>query len=522
MFDAATLKRLNSVCVPDTSNIDLTDLTTGLFDHLPDAVLILDPENGRVLAANPRACELFRYPRDEFVGRIWLEAGDGRERRPEYLRRATAPGSCRLEPAAHRCGDGSVVRVEVSASIVERGGRRAVLAAYRNGTDRAATEDRLRQSAKMEAIGHLAGGVAHDFNNLLTIINGYAHALSERMSPSDSLGGAVAEIRAAGDRATDLTRQLLAFSRKQVLRLQSVRLDQLIENLRKMLARLIGEHVRLVTVADPDLALVRADPGQLEQVLINLAVNARDAMPRGGTLTITCRNPAADTLDRFLHLTVSDTGTGMTEEVKARVFEPFFTTKGPGKGTGLGLATVFGIIQQSGGRIAVESRPGVGTSFHIELPVADPSSSMAPIAPAPARGSLSRGSEVVLLVEDESSLRMMLMHALQASGYAVLDAEDGAQALRVVQSFGVPIRLLVTDVVMPEMNGRELADRLQTEQPWLNVLFMSGYTDDEVVRHGVEADELNFLQKPFLPQTLCQRVREVLDGGGSKITPRLF
>jgi CheY-like chemotaxis protein len=304
---------------------------------------------------------------------------------------------------------------------------------------------------------------------------------------------------------------LLAFSRKQILRPQLVHLGRLVENLRKMLARLIGEDIRLVTVIDPNLSVVRADPGQLEQILLNLVVNARDAMPRGGTLTIECRN-VSEAISRSIRLSVSDTGVGMNEEVKARIFEPFFTTKAPGKGTGLGLATVFGIVQQSGGRIQVQSRPGVGTTFQIDLPATGS------IAEAPAsqvtRPLPSRGSETVLLVEDEGAVRMLALHALQTNGYAVLDAETGEQALHVVQTFGVPVRLLVTDVVMPGLNGRELAERLQNSQPSLRVLYMSGYTSDEIVRRGIEADRVNFLQKPFTPQTLIRKVREILDSPG--------
>jgi PAS domain S-box-containing protein len=482
-----------------------------LFDAAPDALLAIDPADGRVIAANLRACELFGHSRHEFAGLPWPDARDESACPADYVRRAAEGSPCRQVEGSHRRRDGGVLRLELSAAPVRWGGRSAVLAAYRDLTDRAAGEERLRQSAKMEAIGHLAGGVAHDFNNLLTVITGYADVLADDLPPDDPAAGVVAEIRAAAARAADLTRQLLAFSRKQVLRPRPVRLGELVENLRKMLGRLIGEDVRLVTSSDPALAVVRADPGQLEQVLVNLAVNARDAMPTGGTLSIECRNlAAAPGGGRLVRLTVSDTGCGMSDAVKARIFEPFFTTKGPGKGTGLGLATVFGIVQQSGGRIAVESRAGIGTTFRIDLPAAEAAG--AESAPAPARpANQSRGTETILLVEDEGAVRMMALHALQASGYAVLDAEDGEQALRVVQTFGVPIRLLVTDVVMPGLGGRELADRLQAAQPDLRVLYMSGYTDDEVVRRGVEADRVHFLPKPFSPQLLAQRVREVLD-----------
>ncbi|MBN9120764.1 MAG: response regulator, partial [Planctomycetes bacterium] len=445
--------------------------------------------------------------RAEFVGRTLPDVTGGAERVPDYVRRAAAGETCSRADATHRRCDGTALRVEVSAAPVEWAGRAAVLATHRDVTDRVQSEERLRRSAKLEAVGQLAGGVAHDFNNLLTVITGYADVAADLVTPNDPTAEALREIRAAALRAADLVRQLLAFSRQQVLRPRPVRLGDQVANLRKMLVRLIGEDVSLVTSAEPDLAVVRADPGQLDQVLINLAVNARDAMPKGGTLTIECRN-FADGADRFVRLTVSDTGTGMTDEVKARVFEPFFTTKELGKGTGLGLATVLGIVEQSGGRIAVESRLGVGTTFRVDLPAADaaPANEGRPVREAP-----SRGSETILLVEDEPAVRMMALHALQSCGYAVLDAENGEQALRAVQSFGIPIRLLVTDVVMPGIGGRELADRLKVAQPAVRVLYMSGYTDDESVRRGVEADRVHFLQKPFTPQVLTRRVRAVLD-----------
>jgi two-component system, cell cycle sensor histidine kinase and response regulator CckA len=478
-----------------------------LFESAPDAMLVLDAD-GQVLAANPRACELYGYPRDEFIGRGLPEVGAGTERVPEYVRRA-ACGECVRTETAHLCRDGTVLRVEVSASGVAFAGRPAVLATHRDVTAHRLGEEKLRQSAKLQAVGQLAGGVAHDFNNLLTVIGGYADVAIDGLAPGDPTADALTEIRAAAARAADLVRQLLAFSRQQVLRPRPVRLGDHVADVRKMLGRLIGEHIRLVTVSDANLAVVRVDPSQLDQVLLNLAVNARDAMPKGGTLTIECRNATGADGGRCVRLTVSDTGCGMAPEVKARIFEPFFTTKGQGKGTGLGLATVFGIVEQSGGRIAVESRVGIGTTFRIDLPATG-------AARAVETGTLQlvgpgHGSETILLVEDEEAVRTMALHALQSSGYAVLDAENGEQALSAVQAFGVPIRLLVTDVVMPGIDGRELAERLMVVQPSVRVLYTSGYTDDEIVRRGVATQSIHFLPKPFTPAALTRRVREVLD-----------
>jgi len=383
-----------------------------------------------------------------------------------------------------------------------------------------ASEERLRQSQKMEAVGRLAGGIAHDFNNLLTVITGYTSLLLERHRPEEPDYAPIEETHKAAERAADLTRQLLAFSRKQVLTRTALDLNVVVENVENMLRPLIGEHIELVTTLAPDLGLVRADRGQVEQVLVNLAVNARDAMPDGGRLTLTTAsvtlgeqhaqaNPEVVPGDYVL-LSVTDTGRGMEPAVRDRIFEPFYTTKGAAGGTGLGLATVYGIVRQSGGYIEVVTDVGCGTTFKVYLPRDVAATTEAPRA----LGSMGvpRGDEVVLLVEDEPSVRNIARVVLQRNGYTVLDARDPAHALHLAATYTGRIDLLVTDVVMPQMNGRELASQLSSHRPGTKVLYVSGYTDDAILRHGVLDADVAFLQKPFTPDALARKVRDVLDG----------
>ncbi|MGH7171399.1 MAG: HDOD domain-containing protein [Gemmataceae bacterium] len=384
------------------------------------------------------------------------------------------------------------------------------------------SEEQLRQAQKMEAIGQLAGGVAHDFNNLLTIISGYSDLLLNGiLGPQDSAREAVTEIRKAAERATTLTRQLLAFSRRQVLNPQVLVLNSVIQDMDKMLRRLIGEDVQLASLLAANLDAVKADPGQIEQVLLNLAVNARDAMPQGGRLTLETANVVLDeTYTRshpgiqpgpFVMLAVTDSGCGMDEATQARIFEPFFTTKGAGKGTGLGLATVYGIVKQSGGSIYVYSEVGRGTSFKVYLPRTE-ETSIAHLRPAgPTPPARAGGQETLLIVEDDDSVRALTRTVLRGHSYNVIEAVDAEEALRWVEEHPQPIHLLVTDVVMPGMSGRALAERLSASRPELKVLYVSGYTDDAVVRHGLLEAEIAFLQKPFTPDALARKVRELLD-----------
>jgi two-component system, cell cycle sensor histidine kinase and response regulator CckA len=361
--------------------------------------------------------------------------------------------------------------------------------------------------------------VAHDFNNLLTIINGYSEMLLDSLPSGDPSRPLIAQIHKAGERSAGLTRQLLAFSRQQVLAPRVLDLNEVVADTDKMLRRLIGEDVRLTTTLASKLWLVRSDPGQIEQVLLNLAVNARDAMPRGGRLTIETQNVELDDAYRRAHadagagphvlLSVTDTGSGMSRAVMARIFEPFFTTKEPGKGTGLGLATVYGIIKQSGGHLAVHSDVGLGTTFKVFLPrveqaVGELTAQSAVVAPP-------HGTETVLLVEDEAGLRDLTRRVLVGCGYTVLEAADGNKAIRLAAKYHGAIHLLVTDVAMPEAGGRVVAEQVAALHPGVRVLFVSGYTDDAVIRHGVLREGVNFLQKPFSLVSLAVKVREVLD-----------
>ena len=384
----------------------------------------------------------------------------------------------------------------------------------RAGDGMIANEQRL-QSQKLEALGRLAGGVAHDFNNLLTVILGYADLMS-RHGADHHTREAGCEIQKAGERAAALTRQLLAFSRRQVLQPCVLDLNGLVRDLDTMLCRLIGEDVQRTTALYANPLLVKADPGQLEQVLTNLVVNARDAMPRGGRLLVsTAEVPASSNgtptagAAGFALLTVTDSGCGMEEHVLKRLFEPFFTTKEVGKGTGLGLAMVYGIVQQSGGRIEVESESGRGSTFRVYLPLTHESAE--PPAPPAAPAAADGGDETVLLVEDEEAVRQLACRALQAQGYNVLEAGDGMAALTVCQRHLRSIDLVVTDVVMPELSGVDLVERLRTVRPQLKVLYMSGYTDSAVLRQGVAVSEANYLQKPFTPDLLTRKVRDLLD-----------
>jgi signal transduction histidine kinase len=389
------------------------------------------------------------------------------------------------------------------------------------------SEEQLRQSQKMEAIGGLAAGVAHDFNNLLSVIIGHADLLLGDLNPADPMHESVDEIRGAAARAAELTKQLLAFSRQQVLQPRLTDLNKVMLGMEKMLKRLIGEDVELAMTGAPDLGLAMVDPGQIEQVILNLAVNARDAMPRGGQLTIETANVSFDDdygaqhvgarPGRHVMLAISDTGVGMDAATQARIFEPFFTTKETGKGTGLGLATVFGIVQQSGGTIWTYSEVGRGTTFKVYLPVAKGTRREAADRPPPHEEPVRR-TETILLVEDEPAVRTLIRTVLQRQGYRVIDVSNGGEALLACEGRSERIDLLLTDVVMPRMSGPDLAKRLVTLRPTLKVLYMSGYTDRAIVNHGVLEPGVAFLQKPIAPKVLLRKVSEALDGVASPLS----
>ncbi|MBV8901985.1 MAG: PAS domain S-box protein [Verrucomicrobia bacterium] len=490
-----------------------------LIQNASDLITVINGE-GLVRFQSPSVERTLGYGPEDLLGRSifeFLHPEDAPRVRAaiRWVRShsaASMPVECRFY---HRKGDWRVLQA-IGRKMPDGGSESLLAINSRDVTARKQLEAQLHQAQKMEAFGQLAGGVAHDFNNLLSVIFGHAALLAPALATKESQAQSLAEIRGAAERAAALTRQLLAFSRQQVLEPKVVDLNAILVEAKAMLRRLIGEDVRLVTQLEPRLRPVKVDPGQIAQVIVNLAVNARDAMPRGGTLTLETRNVDGGTPEtgvrpgRHVLLTVTDTGCGMSPEVQARAFEPFFTTKGEGKGTGLGLAVVHGIIQQSGGRIWLESRPGAGTRFQIYLPAvrgtAARPSGCQEVAVLPVQGR-----ETILLAEDEDAVREVTAQLLEAFGYQVLKASSGEEALRLADSQPGKIHLLMTDVVMPGMGGRELADLLRAREPQLKVLFQSGYTDDAVVRYGVVHAEVAFLQKPFTPQALAEKVRQALD-----------
>jgi len=489
----------------------------GLVEHAPLGIY-RSTRSGQFLTVNPALIKMLGYAWAEDVLRLDMAHDVYAE--PAERDRLIRETPYQTEVQWKR-RDGSHITVRLTShGLPSRAGEEeSYEGLVEDVTEQRSLENQYRQAQRMEAVGRLAGGVAHDFNNILTAITGYSDLLLEDLGPDDPKRSDVEEIQAAALRAAALTRQLLAFSRKQVLQTRVLDLNVVVQTLEKMLHRLIGEDVKLEFSLASALGAVRADPGQIEQIVLNLAVNSRDAMPNGGSLTIETADVDLDEAyvrehmgaspGRYVMLAVSDTGIGMDAETRSHVFEPFFTTKELGKGTGLGLATVYGIVKQSGGSVWVYSEPGRGTTIKIYLPHVDELPEELKLS-APAQ-PVAGGRETVLLAEDDPSVRAVVSEVLAQKGYNVLSAPDGQVALKMASGQPGQIRLLVTDIVMPGMTGRELAEALMAERPGLRVLYMSGYTDDAVIRHGVLAEGMPYLQKPFTPRALASKVREILD-----------
>ncbi|MDB5340715.1 MAG: Blue-light-activated protein [Planctomycetaceae bacterium] len=487
-------------------------------------------QDQRITWASDSLLDVLGYAPTEALGQEWWLANVHPDDRDDVIAQFQT-NLLKLERSTYeyrfRHSDGNYrwTRCELRVIHDEAGQPAEAVGSWTDITERKHLEDQVLQAQKMEAVGRLAGGVAHDFNNLLTVINGCSELVLDQLPVADPLRELMREIVTAGDRAASLTRQLLTFSRKAIIEPKVLDLKALVADMGRMLSRILGEDIQLTVISDPELGVVKADPSQIEQVLLNLVVNARDAMPQGGQLTVEVRNADLDETYTQEHpdsrpgphvlLAFSDTGCGMDEATLRRIFEPFFTTKGE-RGTGFGLATVHGIVKQSGGHVIVYSEMGHGTTFKVYLPQVEqqPSLSNSNLGLSPK--AKPRGNETVLLVEDEDALRALTRHILERSGYTVLEAREGSEAVRIAEQRRGQIDLLLTDVVMPRMGGREVAARLTGLYPELKVLFLSGYTDDAVVRHGILHAEVAFLQKPFSPASLATKVRDVLDSPASR------
>jgi two-component system cell cycle sensor histidine kinase/response regulator CckA len=497
---------------------------TSVLASLREGIQIIDRE-WRYVYMNTAACEHSRRQPGELIGLTMQEAYPGIDQTPLFaqLKRCIQDGVPSAMMNEFSYPDGVTRSFELHIEPCDLG----VVVLSIDVTEGRNIEAQLRHAQKMEAIGRLAGSVAHDFNNMLSVILGYSSMLLSDLKPVDPIRADIDLIRAAGEKAAALTRQLLAFSRQQVLTPQVLDLNELVQDSERMLRRLLGEDIELVMLYDRNLSRVRVDPGQIDQVVMNLALNARDAMPNGGKLTIETKDVfldqsyAADHLEvtpgPHVMLAVSDTGIGMDKETQTRIFEPFFTTKEVGKGTGLGLSTVFGIVRQSGGSIWVYSEVGGGTTFKVFLPRA--LSEEARPMPVFVEPTTLRGTETILLVEDQDEVRRVAQEILIRHGYHVIAAQNAGEALLSCERHPRTIHLLLTDVVMPQMSGRELAVRLETIRPDMKVLYMSGYTDNAVVHHGILDSGIAYVQKPLVPDMLARRVREVLDSGVLRTLP---
>jgi PAS domain S-box-containing protein len=494
-----------------------------LVENSSDTLLLLDAA-GRVTYVTPSSQRHLGWKSAELVGRSifnFMHPDDHDVAAAKVAEALQRPGEPVTQQIRLRHSDGSWrVMDGVAVNRLHEPSVAAIVVNARDITDRRRLEEQLWHAQKMEAVGQLAGGVAHDFNNLLTAILGYANLLLDELPPQDPLRNDLDEIRSAGERAASLTRQLLAFSRRQMLQPQIVDINTLVTGMQKLLRRLMTEHVEVMTALARDLLPVRVDPSSIEQVLVNLAVNARDAMPAGGRLTIETANVDLDEAyaknhiplvpGRYVMIAVGDTGQGMDPVTRARIFEPFFTTKEQGKGIGLGLATVYGIVKQNGGYIWVYSEVGHGTVFKVYLPPAESPSATQGVMRGEDAGRKKYGWETVLLVEDEDAVRVLAREVLRRNGYVVLEARHGIDALRIAERHPDEIHLMITDLVMPHMSGSELAKRLSSARPGMKLLFMSGYTDHDVMHRDLTPG-VTFVQKPFTPEVLARKVRHVLD-----------
>ncbi|MFN2533559.1 MAG: ATP-binding protein, partial [Pyrinomonadaceae bacterium] len=497
-----------------------------LFESNPLPMWVYDRDTLEFLAVNDATIAHYGYSREEFLTMTIKHMRPATDI-PLLLNSVSRDGGLKAAGTwKHQKKDGTPIDVEIISHSLIFAGRNAKLVLAHDVTERRRaqdalkeTEEQLRQSQKLEGVGQLAGGIAHDFNNLLTVITGFCSLAMRGLQAEDPLLANLEEIKKAGDRAASLTRQLLAFSRKQVLQPKILNLDTVVSDMEKMLQRIIGENIDLRAALEPSLGSVKADPGQIEQIILNLVVNARDSMPNGGKLTIETdnvyldeeyvRNHVGAQTGPHVMLAVSDTGLGMDHDTQARIFEPFFTTKGLGKGTGLGLSTVYGIVKQSGGNIWVYSEVGRGTTFKIYLPRFDEGTQE--YKRQSVSDELVRGTETILLVEDEEMLRRLARQTLSMYGYHVLEAANGNEAISLAKRYADTIHLLLTDVIMPGLSGREVADKILEMRPEIRVVFMSGYTDDAIVHQGVLEESATFIQKPFLPDSLSRKMREVLD-----------
>ncbi|MBE0569204.1 MAG: PAS domain S-box protein [Deltaproteobacteria bacterium] len=497
-----------------------------LLHNSNDIIALLDEKSVQTFISGPIE-KILGYKAEEWTGKPifdLIHPDDAENAKKAFSEIVRQPGSSRTIEFRMRHISGKWVSVEgVGSNLLRDPVVNSVVANIRDISERTRFREQLQQAMKMEAVGRLAGGIAHDFNNILTVISGNLELARMSLNPADPLNRSLDQASRAADSAASLTRQLLAFSRKQIIEPRVLNLDDLVRNLQPMLARLIGEHVTLQTVPCGDLGSVKVDPGQFEQVLVNLAVNARDAMPEGGTLVIETANVALDERycathsqsqpGDFVLLAVSDTGHGMSDKVKEHLFEPFFTTKGKGLGTGLGLATTFGVVRQAGGTIEAYTEEGRGTTFKIYLPRVGKRAEKLVKAELPL--DLMKGDETILLVEDESNVREVAFTILKELGYRVIEARNGEEAMTLADGYAGEIDLLMTDIVMPGLNGRELSERLARRRPGMKTLFTSGYTENVIVHHGILDSHLNFIGKPYALRTLAGKIREVLKPGTS-------